>query len=153
MSEMKRTHALADLAFSGDAWHGPSLIATLKGVSAAQAVRKPLPNVHSIWELTLHCAYWKETVIRQLAGETVATVEEENFPTVKDHSEAAWKAAQVRLAESHRSLLEAIARMRVEELETEKDGESGASRNYVRLHGIIHHDLYHAGQIALLKKA
>lgn len=151
MPEMERTHALADLAFAGDPWHGPSLTATLEGVTAAKAARKPIPAAHSIWELTLHCAYWKEAVIRQIAGETVATTDEENFPTVKDDSETAWGAAQQRLSEAHQHLLGAIARMRVEELE--KEGESGGSRNFVRVHGIIHHDLYHAGQIALLKKA
>jgi len=134
----------------GDAWHGPSLKEILSGVTARQAAARPLANAHSIWELTLHIAAWEGVFIRRLAGLPVEEPEEGDFPLVTDASEEAWRRTLTRFDERHRSLVEAIA-----ELTNERLSETVAGKDYTveyMLRGLARHHVYHAGQIALLKK-
>ena len=81
--------------------------------------------------------------------------DEEDWPPVNDTSEAAWKNTKQLLVENHSQLLTAIANVDESRLNEPiiKDPNTPYSSVYVTLHGGVQHDLYHAGQIAMLKKA
>ena len=152
MSEIKRIHDQFRRAFEGEAWHGPSLQELLHGVTAKTAAAKPLPGAHSIWEIVGHIAAWDNVVRRRLAGEMIADLEdEENFPSVQDPSEEAWQQTLQHLTREHHALRAAMAQLDDARLREMVPGKSHSV--YGMLHGVIQHDLYHAGQIALLKKA
>jgi uncharacterized damage-inducible protein DinB len=155
MSETARIADQLRRAFSGDAWHGDSLFEILDGVTAAQAAARPIKNAHSIWELVLHIAAWDGAVGRRLGGEAVALSDEQNFPPVKDASESAWRRALEHVRQVHGQLVAAVADFPDERLDEKvpgKDAEPGWYNFYYMLHGVAQHELYHAGQIALLKK-
>jgi uncharacterized damage-inducible protein DinB len=134
----------------GDAWHGPSLKEIISGVTAEQAAAKPLANAHSIWELISHIAAWEVVFLRRLSGEQINEPEEGDFPTVTDMSEEAWRRTLAKFDEIHRTLAEAIS-----ELTNERLSEIVSGKDYTveyMLRGLLRHHVYHAGQIALLKK-
>jgi uncharacterized damage-inducible protein DinB len=151
---MKETARIADQllrAYSGKAWHGPSLRALLRGVTAAQAAQRPVANAHTIWELVLHTAAWDRVVCeRILGGKTTELPTEQNFPTVTDTSDAAWKKALKELDKQHRALAAAMLKFPAAKLDRNLRG--GDYTYYITMHGAVQHDLYHAGQIAILKK-
>lgn len=151
MSEVQRIEDQLRRAYEGDAWHGPALRELLADVNAERAAARPLANAHSIWEIVLHVAAWDGAVRRRVEGEKVDEPPEGDWPAVTDTGEAAWQEARARLERNHRALRAAVARLSDAEL-YEKVGGGGSSR-YGTLHGVIQHQLYHAGQIALLKKA
>lgn len=149
-SEVSRIADQMHRAFSGEAWHGPSLSEILHGVDAATAAAHPMHGAHSIWELVLHVAAWKGAVRRRMHGEAIELTGADDWPPVTDPRESAWKAACDALAEAHRALLadaSAFDEKRLTETVPGKDYDF-----YHLLHGAVQHDLYHAGQIALLKK-
>jgi uncharacterized damage-inducible protein DinB len=151
-TETHRLNSQLKRAQEGQAWHGPSLRELLEGVTAEQASAKPIPNAHSVWELVNHIIAWEEITKRRLEGaEEVEIPDEINFPSVTDASEAAWQSTLQSLETSHRSLRESIRKIDDAKLEEITPGTSYSI--YFLLHGLIQHDLYHAGQIALLKKA
>jgi uncharacterized damage-inducible protein DinB len=151
MSEIQRIEDQLKRAFEGMAWHGPSLRELLADVTAEQAAAHPLAKVHSIWEIVLHVAAWEDAVRRRLEGEPVKPSDEEDWPPVTDTSEAAWKNTLAILEHNHRQLRKTISLLSDSRLGEVIAPESASM--YVTLHGIVQHDLYHAGQIALLKKA
>jgi uncharacterized damage-inducible protein DinB len=152
MGEIQRIEEQLKRAYQGGAWHGPALLELLAGVTAAQAAARPLPAAHSIWEITLHVAAWKSVVARRVKGEAVKEVPAEvDWPPVRAVGEADWLAALARLRAAHRELCDALRSL--DEAGLDEPPYPGASARYVQLHGAIQHDLYHAGQIALLKKA
>lgn len=151
MSEIHRILDQMDRAFSGDAWHGPSLMSVLEGVSAEDASKHPIRGAHSIWELVHHIGAWNTISQHRLAGETVEITPERDWPPVWEVSDAAWKRAIENLKESHARLRESIKDFSTELLEGKAAGPDYS--RYVVLHGVIQHDLYHAGQIVILKKA
>jgi uncharacterized damage-inducible protein DinB len=152
MSEIQRIEDQLRRAFEGNAWHGPAVRELLADVSAARAAARPLSTAHSIWEIVLHIATWEGVVRRRLQGETVADLPpEQDWPAVRDTSEAAWRQALHDLEQAHGALHEAIARSNEAHLADTVPGKDHSV--YLMLHGIIQHDLYHAGQIAVLKKA
>jgi uncharacterized damage-inducible protein DinB len=143
IDELKNIH-------DGDPWHGPSLKEILSGVTAEQAAAKPLANAHSIWELTAHIAGWEDVFRGRLAGRSLNEPEEGDFPVVTDASEEAWRRTLARFDESHRSLVGAIAGLTYERLSEMVPGKDYTVEYMLR--GQIRHHVYHAGQIALLKK-
>jgi uncharacterized damage-inducible protein DinB len=152
MTETHRINNQLKRAYEGEAWHGPSLRDLLDGVTAEQAAAKPIPNAHSIWELVNHIIAWERIVKRRLEGEALNDVPDEmNFPPVTDTSEEAWQATLQSLAESNNSLRESVKR--IDDAKLQQIVPKTIYSNYFMLHGVIQHDLYHAGQIALLKKA
>ncbi|HEX2271702.1 MAG TPA: DinB family protein [Pyrinomonadaceae bacterium] len=155
MSEVKRIRDQFERAFDGEAWHGPSVLALLEGVTAAQAAAHPIPGAHSIWELTLHIAAWEDACRRRLEGDPAQLSDNENWRPIPDTSEAAWQATKQELIDTHRRLLNAIAALDESRLDQPiiASGPASYSSVYVTLHGGVQHDLYHAGQIAILKKA
>ena len=155
MSETARIRNQFERAFNGEAWHGPSVLALLDGVTAAQAAAHPIPGAHSIWELTLHIAAWEDACRRRLEGDPAQLSDDENFPPTTDTSEAAWENAKGKLTDIHRRLLDVIAATDDSRLDQPiiDSTETTFSTAYVTLHGGVQHSLYHAGQIAILKKA
>lgn len=155
MTEVERITDQFRRAFEGDAWHGPSVLSILSGVSASQAAAHPVPGAHSIWELVLHIAAWERAGKRRLEGEPAQLSDDEDWQQVSEFSDEQWEKTKLHLVETHRELLDAIAR--VDEGRLDKPVIEGTttpfSSVYVTLHGVVQHDLYHAGQIALLKKA
>ena len=155
ISEVERIRDQFRRAFEGEAWHGPSVLALLEGVTAQQAAAHPIPGAHSIWELTLHIAAWERACLRRLNGDPAQLSDAEDWEPINDTSEAAWETTKQQLIDNHRELLDAIASVddaRLNEpIMTHPD--IPFSSVYVTLHGGVQHDLYHAGQIALLKKA
>jgi uncharacterized damage-inducible protein DinB len=140
-------------AFEGEAWHGDSLLEILKGVSAGRAAARPIKNGHTIWELVLHIAAWDGAVRRRMMGVAVTLSDAENFPAVTDTSEAAWAKALAELRRVHEELIAAVSALADSRLYEMVPGKEGAHYTfYYMLHGVVQHELYHAGQIALLKK-
>jgi uncharacterized damage-inducible protein DinB len=150
MSEVQRILQQLDRAFEKDSWHGPAVLELLEDVNAGRAAARSIPDAHSIWELVLHMATWKDVVRRRILGERPDVTEEWDWPPVRDTTEPAWRTAIGSLRSAHAALREVAARL-TDELLDQSIGQGGSSA-YVQLHGVVQHDLYHAGQIALLKK-
>jgi uncharacterized damage-inducible protein DinB len=139
------------LAFEGSAWHGPAVLELLSDVDATTAAAHPLPGAHSIWELVLHIAAWDGAVNRRIVtGKALTLNDAENFPPVKDKSPAAWKQAIAYLKKTHKDLVRTVAALPDTRLGERVPGKH--YNVYVMLHGVTQHELYHAGQIAILKK-
>jgi uncharacterized damage-inducible protein DinB len=138
-------------AFEGDAWHGPALLELLQDVDAATAAAKPLLDVHSIWELLLHIAAWDGAASRRLAGEKTQLAGTANFPVVPKPTEAAWSKAVAHAKRMHDKLVKTVAGLSEARLRERVPGKKYDF--YHMLHGVAQHELYHAGQIAILKKA
>ena len=153
MSEAARIADQLCRAFDGDAWHGDSLFEILEGVTAAQAATRPIARAHTIWELVLHIAAWDGAVLRRLSGAAVTLSDAENFPAVTDTSDAAWRKTLAEVRRVHEELVAAVAALADSRLDEIVPGKEGAYYTfYYMLHGVVQHELYHAGQIALLKK-
>jgi len=154
---MSETARLADQirrAFDGDAWHGDSLLEILKGVDAKMAAARPIKNAHNIWELVLHIAAWDGAALQRTGGTAVELSDEQNFPPVKDTSETAWSKAIQHAKHTHSELVKAVAAFPDSRLLEQVPGKTESYYNFFYLFsGIVQHELYHAGQIALLKKA
>lgn len=138
-------------AFEGDAWHGPALLELLQDVDAAAAAAKPLPDVHSIWELVLHIAAWDQAARFRIGGETVQPTGTANFPVVPKPTAAAWRKAVTQAKRTHDVLVKTVKGLSESRLRERVPGKKYDF--YFMLHGVAQHELYHAGQIAILKKA
>ena len=152
MTETHRINSQLKRAYQGQAWHGPSLRELLDGLTAEQAAAKPFPNVHSIWELVNHIIAWEQIAKGRLEGNALAEIAEEvNFPPVAAVSEEAWQTTLRSLEASNQSLRDSIRK--IDDAKLDEIVEGASYPVYALLHGVIQHDLYHAGQISLLKKA
>jgi len=151
MSELKRLNDQLKRAFQGKAWHGPSVSEVLEGVTAEQAAARPIAGAHSIWELVLHIQTWERVGRRRIQETTPIDVsDEEDWPAVADTSFKAWTHTVAELRRNHEELRAAIRELDESRLDDIVPGTTYSV--YFLLHGVIQHDLYHAGQIALLKK-
>lgn len=138
-------------AFYGEAWHGPGLMELLEDVDAATAAARSLAGMHSIWELLLHVAVWDEAACRRLAGEKWQPTGTANFPVVPQHAtKAEWRKAITRAKRTHDGLVKTVAALPDSRLRNHVPGKKYDFSHM--LHGIAQHELYHAGQIAILKK-
>ena len=138
-------------AFYGGAWHGPSVLEALENISAEKAASKPVKNAHSIWEITLHINAWQLYTQKRLSGEKYEPSPEEDWPEVKDRNQSSWKSTISNLKDSMANLIEFLSKADENIL-----NENVAGKNYTYyflLYGLVQHNVYHAGQIALLKKA
>jgi len=138
-------------AFYGEAWHGPALLELLEGVDARVAAAKPLPDLHSIWELVLHVGVWDDAAKRRLNGQKWQPKGTANFPPVSRAGEAAWRKAVLSTKRAHDALVKKVASLPDSKLTDRVPGKRYDF--YHMLNGVAQHELYHAGQIALLKKA
>ena len=151
MSDAARIAEQLRNAFEGNAWHGPALLELLADIDPATAASHPLPETHSIWELVLHVAAWDDAVNRRIVERKALQLKAaQNFPPVKDKSSAAWKKAIAHLKKTHAALVKTAS-----SLSDKRLGERVPGKKYnirFMLDGVAQHELYHAGQIAILKK-
>lgn len=150
MTEITRIQDQLKRAFEGGAWHGPSVKEVLTGVTAAKADSRPIAEGHTIWEIVRHIHAWENGVRRRIEGEKVELSPEEDWPPVKEKAEATWKETLEALEKDYQRLQASIAKLTDGDLERVPSGAK--STIYVQLHGVIQHHLFHAGQIAILKK-
>ena len=153
--EIERLEDQLRRSFEGEAWHGPAVLEVLAGVAADQAAARPVAGAHSIWELTLHIEAWERACLRRLNGDPARLSDDEDWQSISDPTEAAWESTKQRLTDTHRELLDAISNVDESRLNDPiiTNPNTPYSSVYVTLHGGVQHDLYHAGQIAMLKKA
>jgi uncharacterized damage-inducible protein DinB len=149
--EIERITDQALKMFDGGAWHGPSVVEVLAGVDADLAAAHPIPGAHSIWELVLHLVATQAILLRRIRGETAGLRTEEFWLAVPPASESAWAETVERLKQQEAELQQAIRAFPEERLEARLMAEGSSA--YDNFHGHVQHNAYHAGQIALLKKA
>jgi uncharacterized damage-inducible protein DinB len=139
----------------GQGWHGgPTPVGALRGVSAEQALWQPFPGRKSIWQLTLHIAYWKYRVRHRLEGDEGARFPRSpaNWPRVPEVADAAaWRADVALLRSEHEQLVDAVAGVPGRRYGEALPGGRGWKVGELIL-GIAQHDAYHAGQIQMLKR-
>lgn len=157
MSEASRLVDQFNRAHDGDPWHGSPVKAILDGVTAAQAARLPPNGAHSIWALVLHMTGWRNEVADRATGKPSGEPAAGDYPEVGDPTPARWTAALAALDASHRNLVKVVENMSDEQLwkatNDPRNRPLGTGVSYYELlHGIVQHDAYHAGQIAILKK-
>ena len=157
--ELTRISKLLEGSFKTQAWHGSSTMALLKDVTVEQALKHPIPNVHSIWEIVNHILVWEIEAKKILEGKTFLFLsQEEYWPAIDDTSEEAWKETVENLEKANHELSEAISKFDVSKLDDVMDISDvwpspwDETSYYILIHGTIDHDIYHAGQIAILKK-
>jgi uncharacterized damage-inducible protein DinB len=140
--------ALLKRTYEKDAWHGPSVKESLTNVKQEHVFNR-VANTHSIIELVAHMTAWRRYVIHMLEGDATYKVDEAlNFPAAEN-----WGETFQRLEESQQQLLAAVEKFPSEKLYEQVAGKTSPLTFYTLLHGIIHHDLYHTGQIMLIRKA
>jgi hypothetical protein len=149
---------LIDRVMTGDPWHGPSVAAILEGVSASSAAQSGPAGTHGIWEIVLHMTGWAREVTARLSGRSAQEPEAGDWPSIGVPDAARWREAQSALFAAHRDLAAAVRGLDEAILATPvkdfRDNALGTGlSHYVTGHGLIHHTVYHAGQIALLKRA
>ena len=150
IDQFKRAH-------DGDPWHGSPVRTILQGVTAEQAARTPIAGAHSIWEIVLHMTGWRNEAARRAAGAPAGAPPGGDWPAVGDPTPERWRAALAALDASHENLVRAVRDMSDAHLlkptNDSRDSSTGIGVSYYELfHGIVQHDAYHGGQIALLKK-
>ncbi len=146
---MKETERIADQvrrAFEGDCWFGPGVRPIVEAVTEEQALARPLAGSHTICEIVQHMTAWKAAVVDWLAGSRREVSDAENFPAGTD-----WGAALEEMKEAQARLLAAIEGL--EEARLEEPLSRHEYSVYFALHGVVQHDVYHAGQILMLKRA
>jgi uncharacterized damage-inducible protein DinB len=143
--------------WNGDPWYGSSSSKILAGVTAIEASAHPLPGAQSIWETLLHMTAWTEETASRLGGGESNAPARGDWPPVKGSTQEEWMAAQGELLAARKSLLQAIESSHEESLfiQVPKKGDAGGSgtTRAQTLSGLADHDIYHLGQIALLKKS
>jgi uncharacterized damage-inducible protein DinB len=157
MHEISRIVDQLEREHAGDPWHGSPLSSILAGITWEQAAAKPLPHAHSIWELVLHMTGWKNEVRHRLSGAAAGEPEHGDWPVVAQPTAERWKHARENLELAHRLLVGTVKEFPEPNLYTptndDRDPALGVGVTYYELlHGIVQHDVYHAGQIAILKK-
>ena len=160
MSDINRLLDLLEASYSGEPWHGPSLMDNVKDLAAERASRR-IGQAHTIWELVLHLAAWRGEIARRLQGHQAGTPPEGDYPPAPQGpaaTEAEWRKALSRLDDSQQRLLAAVRALKDEDLPRpvldyrENPSGEGATR-HTSIVGVLQHDAYHSGQIAVLKRA
>ena len=142
-----------DQAYDRRSWHGANLRGSIRRTSLKQAAWRPSPARHNIWEIVVHAAYWKYAAWRRLTGGVRGSfpVRGSNwFRRPQEATDAAWRADVALLDETHRALRAAVAGLQANTLHRTPRGSTVSC--FALLAGVAAHDLYHAGQIQLLKK-
>ncbi len=138
-------------ALRGEAWHGPSVHELVAPLSAEEAMQRPIPAAHNIWELVVHIASWSNIALRRINGGQVEPYDGEDWPEVHDFSEKNWNHAREDLAESYERLSEVVLGMTDDELEAKAPNSTRTIAGMVN--GVAQHAAYHGGQIAILRKS
>ena len=151
-TEVERIEEQLRRSFEGEAWHGPSVTEALAGVSAADAHQHPIRGAHSIWEIVLHLVGTYHLVLRRLKGDGRPLSADEDWPPMPEPSEEKWAASQQALRDVNADLQRAVRRFSPDALDNPLIREPSYPA-YLQFIGVTQHDLYHAGQIVLLKRA
>ncbi len=144
---------LIDESYEKKAWHGPNLKGSFRGLSSLEAAWRPQPGRHSIVENVLHCAYWKYAVRRRLTGEKRGSFSLKGsnwFAISSPLSSSSWKEFTALLDREHRLMRQTIAEFPPAQLDGFPAG--GKVSFLTQIYGVALHDVYHAGQIQLLKR-
>jgi len=153
MPEVSRILDQLHRAYEGPAWHGPALREILADVTYQTAARRPIPGAHTIWELVLHLTVWISVPTRRIAGAEIPTLPpDQDWPAAPEPTDSGWDQALDRLAQAQRALEAEVRKLTDDRLREQVLGEVPYSI-YTMLHGVVQHNLYHAGQIAILRKA
>jgi uncharacterized damage-inducible protein DinB len=153
--EISQLLHILDQAYDRPSWHGTNLRGSIRRVSPEQAAWRPGPARHNIWEVVVHAAYWKYAAARRFTGETRGSfpLKGSNWfrrPEQRNQSDRAWRSDVALLDQMHTMLREAVAQLPARALHRTPPGKKVS--NFALLSGIAAHDLYHAGQIQLLKR-
>jgi uncharacterized damage-inducible protein DinB len=152
-TETARIAAELRRSMKGPAWHGPALLEVLADVTPVQACARPLPGAHTVWEIALHATTWLDILHERIDGQHRDIPDAEDWQSIDDTGPAAWQRLRARLADSAERLAARIERFPDAALDAKLPGaDATASSAYVSLQGIVQHVVYHAGQIAVLKK-
>ena len=151
MTEIERIGEQLKRAFEGSAWHGPSVMELLSDVTAQQAAARVFPGAHTIWELALHIGAWEGACLTRLQGERAELTDAEDWPAVMETTESTWQRCKSTLVDGNHKLRDMIASL--DEQRLDEPILPGMPSVYITVQGVVQHDLYHAGQIAILKKA
>lgn len=142
-----------DEAYDRQSWHGTNLRGSLRGLTVDQALWRPTPGRHNAWEIVTHAAYWKYAGWRRLTGEKRGSFPQRGsnwFPSPESPREREWRREMALLGEFHSKLRQAVEGLSDAELRRRAPGGKETVGRLVR--GVAAHDLYHAGQIQLLKR-
>lgn len=152
MGDTSTATALLKYTSEGPAWHGPAVLETLRSVSAEEAAARPIAGAHTIWEILNHMIAWQEYSARALEGENAPMLEgDDNWPPVTETDADAWSDTVARFEASNQRVCALLS-----EYDDAKLKGTIAGRDYtfkVLVNGLQDHNIYHQGQIALLKKA
>jgi len=151
MSEISFIVDQLKLAFDGEPWHGPALMEVLEGIDAKAALERPIGKAHCIWELVVHLAGWEQVVAKRLRGQTATLSDAQNFGHLDSTTEQSWMSAVAILRQNHAQLIKLVSALPESRLTERVPGKDYDVR--FMLYGAVQHAAYHAGQIAILKRA
>jgi len=151
-TELERIDEQLRLSFEGGAWHGPAVLEALEGLDAECASARPIASAHSAWELTLHLGGTYGLVLRRLKGDPRQLAPEEDWPAIVSPAAESWREAVRTLHALNAELRRAVRAFPVERLDAPLVPEP-AYTAYTQFIGVTQHNLYHAGQIVLLRRA
>jgi hypothetical protein len=153
MSSIELLLALIDQAYDHKSWHGPNLRGSIRRVDADVAGRRPAEGRHCVWDIVMHAAYWKYTIRRRLLGEKRGSFPRKGsnwFDAPARLTQADWEEAVALLEQTHRTMRDAVAALPPADLDRIPAGSK--TSNFALISGIAAHDVYHAGQIQLVKR-
>lgn len=149
--EVARIVDQLERGFNGDAWHGTPLRDLLTGVDATTAAERHVVGAHTIWELTAHITFWLVIARQRLAGEVVKLQDGDDWKVIDVRNAFRWRDTLAALDAAHEQLVAAVRTL--DDADLDRIVPVMGYTNYVLLHGVLQHSLYHAGQIALLLRA
>jgi hypothetical protein len=151
--EVTQLLAILDQAYNRPSWNGTNLRGSIRRIAPEQAAWRPAPARHNIWETVVHAAYWKYAASRRFVDLPQGSFRYKGsnwFRRPDAVTARAWKEDVDLLDRMHAVLRDAVAKLSVRQLHETPPGKKAS--NFVLLSGVAAHDLYHAGQIQLLKR-
>ena len=151
--ELQQLLVILSQAYDRQSWHGTNLRGAIRGVSVKQAAWRPGSARHNIWELVVHAAYWKYIGVRRIRGQARGSFPLKGsnwFTRPAALTDEAWRADVRLLDDMHRLLIATVSDLTLSALHKIPKGSKVS--NFALLSGLAAHDLYHAGQIQLLKR-
>jgi uncharacterized damage-inducible protein DinB len=150
--EIKRLDVQLQRSFEGGAWHGPALLEVLDGCTPEEAFARPIAGAHTVWEIVLHLIGTYHLVLRRLNGDAAPLSPAQDWPPAPTPTLSAWQDTVSALRRANEELRQRVLAFNPHALDAPLVPEPAFSA-YTQFIGITQHDLYHAGQIVLLKRA
>ena len=151
-NELARLESQLRATFDGPSWHGPAVLELLRDVTPAEAAMRPIAGAHTIWELVLHLTAVYDLVLRRMRGDSRQLTPAEDWPPMAKPTDANWQEAIAALRGRNVATRVAVLRFDAARLAGPLVPEPPYTA-YEQIIGLTQHDLYHAGQIVLLKRA